>query len=115
MATSKEKLIVSAKYPALNIKSNVVCYLRTKVNNEWYSVTDDDITNYEFLFPGLDIIQQFRYMYAWLEANQPKRKTARGMKKFINGWLTRAHKHIMPKNEAQTWREKLEDDSWSMD
>ena len=36
------------------------------------------------------MIQQLRGMRGWLEVNPARRKTKRGIEKFINGWLARA-------------------------
>ena len=37
-----------------------------------------------------EIEQEFRKMYAWLDSNPKNRKTERGIKRFITGWLGRA-------------------------
>lgn len=42
------------------------------------------------LFPGLDIRQQFASMKAWLSASPDRRKTRRGIRRFVANWLTRA-------------------------
>ena len=34
-------------------------------------------------------MQQFRKMTGWIDASPNNRKTRRGIKKFINGWLSR--------------------------
>jgi hypothetical protein len=41
------------------------------------------------LYPAVDITQEFRKMRAWLINNPKRRKTSAGIKKFINGWLSR--------------------------
>ncbi len=41
-------------------------------------------------YPTLDIPTEYRRAAAWLADNPTKRKTARGMPKFIGGWLARA-------------------------
>ncbi len=41
------------------------------------------------LYPNVDVMQQFRNMKGWLSSNPTKRKTKRGIKKFINSWLAR--------------------------
>jgi hypothetical protein len=54
-----------------------------------YGVTQDQITHWKELYPGVDVIQQLRAMIGWLEANSTKRKTAGGMARFINSWLAK--------------------------
>ena len=49
----------------------------------------DDYEEYKRLYPGVDIDNAFREMRAWCNSNPAKRKTARGIKRFVNGWLSR--------------------------
>lgn len=48
-----------------------------------------DYEEYSRLYPGVDIDNAFREMRAWCNSNPTKRKTARGIKRFVNGWLSR--------------------------
>ena len=41
-------------------------------------------------FPGVDVTAEYTKAAAWLSANPAKRKTARGMAKFLFGWCERA-------------------------
>lgn len=54
-----------------------------------YPVSQTDIDNWESLYPAVDIMQALRNMKGWCEANPTKRKTKRGIAKFINSWLSR--------------------------
>lgn len=49
-----------------------------------------DIERWQRDFKSLDIHAELCAMRAWLEANPEKRKTKRGMPKFIVGWLSRS-------------------------
>jgi hypothetical protein len=40
-------------------------------------------------YPGVDVIGEARKALAWVNANPTKRKTARGMAKFLLGWMGR--------------------------
>ena len=42
------------------------------------------------LYPDLNVDQECRKAWAWLDANPMKRKTARGMPRFLVAWLNRA-------------------------
>ncbi len=44
---------------------------------------------YVRLYPNVDVKQQFNEMRGWCLSNQTKRKTRRGVKRFVNGWLAR--------------------------
>ena len=48
-----------------------------------------DYEEYRRLYPGVDIDKAFREMRAWCKSNPANRKTARGIKRFVNGWLSR--------------------------
>lgn len=48
-----------------------------------------DYEEYKRLYPGVDIDNAFREMRAWCNSNPTKRKTAREIKRFVNGWLSR--------------------------
>lgn len=55
---------------------------------EWLP-TQKDFEEYQRLYPAVDVPQQFNKMRAWCLSNPTKRKTIRGVKKFVNGWLAR--------------------------
>lgn len=44
---------------------------------------------YARLYPNVDVKQQFNEMRGWCLSNPAKRKTPRGIKRFVNGWLSR--------------------------
>jgi hypothetical protein len=67
-----------------------------------YNVTENDITRYRELYPGIDVMQELRNLTGWCEANPKNRKTRNGAKRFITGWLTRAQ------NRAPAIRQKPE-------
>lgn len=55
-----------------------------------YEITESMRKDWQQLHPQVDVLKEMQAMKAWLYANPAKRKTRRGMKRFINGWLTRA-------------------------
>ena len=57
---------------------------------EEYAVAFEDGDHYERMFPNINAAQEFCAMTVWLEANPAKRKTRRGIKRFIGNWLIRA-------------------------
>lgn len=54
-----------------------------------YGVDRKQVQEWQELYPAVDIIQELRKMKGWLNANPTKRKTRRGITRFINGWLSR--------------------------
>ena len=55
-----------------------------------FDVTFDYLNSLRQLYPAIDVEQEFRKMCGWLDSNPRNRKTARGIKRFITGWLSRA-------------------------
>ena len=54
-----------------------------------YLVTDEDLDEWQSLYPAVDVMQELRNMRGWLLSNPSKRKTRNGVKRFVNSWLAR--------------------------
>lgn len=54
-----------------------------------YPISEEQAEEWAGLYPAVDVIQQLRSMKGWLDANPTKRKTKAGIKRFINGWLSK--------------------------
>ncbi len=54
-----------------------------------HDVYESDIDGWKELYPAVDIIQELKKMKGWLDSNPTKRKTKRGINRFINSWLAR--------------------------
>ena len=60
------------------------------LNDKSYcNIYPNDISHWRELYPSVDVLQQLRNMAGWLESNPDRRKTKRGIKRFITGWLSR--------------------------
>ena len=66
-----------------------------------YVVTENDIERFEQLYPDLDIHAEMRKIYAWMINNTKKRKTKRGMPKFLNGWINRSYVQFVQEPKAR--------------
>lgn len=55
-----------------------------------WALTEAQLEAWAGLFPALDVRQEARHALAWVRAQTGRRKTARGMPKFLVGWLTRS-------------------------
>ena len=51
---------------------------------------DTDLIAWAKAYPAVDVFQEIRAMESWLDANPKKRKTAAGIKRFVNSWLSRS-------------------------
>lgn len=54
-----------------------------------YEVSVDDIKQFKELYPATDVEQQLRSMKGWLIGNPTKKKTRKGINRFITNWLSR--------------------------
>lgn len=59
------------------------------VDKSFYDVPQEKITLWRETYPAVDVEQELRRMVAWLDSNPTKRKTRRGIERFINSWLAR--------------------------
>lgn len=58
-------------------------------DNSLYTIYQDDVDKWKGLYPAVDVEQELKKMIGWLDANPTRRKTKSGIKKFINGWLSK--------------------------
>ncbi len=52
-------------------------------------IWEEDIKAWEESFPGVDVYQALRTMREWCISNPTKRKTPKGVRRFITNWLSR--------------------------
>ena len=74
--TEEAPELPSAEIP-LNDGSEYPLYLR-------------DVEEYAALYPAVDVVQELRKIRGWCLANPTRRKTWRGVRAFINTWLSKA-------------------------
>ena len=84
-------------------------YLPLKDGTE-YEITDEFMVDLKSTFSNKNVEDELKKMRSWLIANPQKRKTKTGIKRFINGWLsreTKGYEEIMPKYEKTDWERIL--------
>lgn len=59
------------------------------VNGDNFLVTKRYVKELQGLYPAVDVEQALRNMRGWLDSNPRNRKTPRGIKRFITGWISR--------------------------
>lgn len=76
---------------------------------ELWAIGESGIRDYQDAFPGLDVLAELRRARSWCLSNPDRRKTARGMPRFLHNWLTTAAKDAAgrPVAIAQERREAL--------
>ena len=60
-----------------------------KDGTDWQP-TDEQLLGWQHAYPEVDVFAELNVMAVWLDSNEPKRKTERGMPRFINSWLSKA-------------------------
>lgn len=78
----------------------VIIYLTLNDKSE-FPVTQTDVDGWTELYPAVNVIQELRSMKGWLDSNPTKRKTKNGIRRFINGWLSREQDKGHPEQPAQ--------------
>lgn len=64
-----------------------------------FGIYRKDIEEYALLYPAVDIEQELRKMRGWCLANPTRKKTRRGVRSFINTWLSREQDKGGQRNE----------------
>lgn len=54
-----------------------------------YWIYGDQVEQWSQLFPVVDVMQELRKMKSWLDSNPSRRKTKKGILRFVNGWLSK--------------------------
>ncbi|GAA6409041.1 hypothetical protein K040078D81_31580 [Blautia hominis] len=81
-----EKTVCPEPETAPDRKKAVSLILNDKTE---YWIFEDQIAEWKELFPAVDVMQELRKMRSWLDSNQSRRKTKRGILRFVNGWLSK--------------------------
>ncbi len=68
--------------------SDVFIILKNGTN---YQVNQEDIIGWQNTYKDIDVYRELDAMASWCDANPQKRKTQKGVKRFINSWLQRAN------------------------
>lgn len=58
-------------------------------DNSLYEVPQKNIDTWIKAYPAVDVKHELIKIYAWLESNPTRRKTKRGINRFINTWLSK--------------------------
>ena len=53
-----------------------------------YPITQVDIDKWSELYPAVNVISELRKMVGWLDANKDRRKTRKGVLRFVVNWLS---------------------------
>ena len=63
----------------------------------YWEPTQEQVISWERTYQNADVHRELRVMAQWLQDNQSRRKTLKGMTRFVNNWLNKAdEKHGSP-------------------
>lgn len=62
----------------------------TRGKTKTWDLTEPVVAEMQELYDGIDVLAECKRALAWVKANPDKRKTARGMRRFLNGWIDRS-------------------------
>lgn len=107
----KNKEIHNAQSNAIACEPSITITLNDKSE---FPIYQSMIDEWNELYPNVDIMQELRNMKGWCNANPTKRKTKRGILRFINNWLSREQdkpKYNKQDKELPTWYAQTTDDN----
>lgn len=105
----------AAKQPE-NVDNTPALAFIPLTGNKQYELKQSQVEKWAELYPAVNLSQEVSKMIGWLDANPTKRKTSRGILKFMNNWLSRAQdngQQYAPAQQAQPaqneiqWAEEL--------
>lgn len=98
----KGKDICAAPSQALALVDDpVLITLPTNRPNQAYRVLQSHFDQFAALYPAVDVPQELRGMAGWLIGNPKNAKTASGMPRFINAWLSKAQNRSKPNGHGK--------------
>jgi hypothetical protein len=60
------------------------------IDKSMYPLYEKDVETWKSIYPAVNIEQELRNMFGWLDSNPKNRKTQSGIRRFINNWLSRS-------------------------
>jgi hypothetical protein len=87
-------------------------------DGSFYEVKENDLIAWSRTYKDCNVFYEVKAAAEWCEANPSRRKTLRGVKRFLNAWLSKAHKlkgsplSFNQKEGHSNIEESLNDISW---
>ena len=74
-------------------------------NSEWRP-SRDDLDGWQRLYVGVDVIRELARMREWCKSNPTKRKTRKGIRRFVQSWLDREQNRPNKYGSGNTQKDK---------
>lgn len=75
-------------------------------NSEWRP-SRDDLDGWQRLYVGVDVIRELARMREWCKSNPTKRKTRKGIRRFVQSWLDREQNRPNKYGSGSTQKDKF--------
>lgn len=76
--------------------NEVILTFETNGITPTWELTREQLSEWSMCYPDFNVLAEVRKALAWIEANPTKRKTARGMPRFLVNWLNHANDRPRP-------------------
>lgn len=80
--------------------------------SEW-KPTEALFAEYVRLYQNVDVKQEFNEMRLWCLSNPKRRKTRRGVKRFVNGWLSREQDKGYRRSAGSSYQQRQSENGYS--
>ena len=90
-AVGDEGAVDSCSEPQAAAEPDPVLTFPCKGEDRQWTLNRGKVAEWEDAFPDMDVAAECRKALQWTRDNPTKRKTSRGMLKFLSGWLSRAN------------------------
>ena len=61
-------------------------------DGSYFEIEENDVIAWGRTYKDCNVIHEIRAAAEWCESNPSRRKTRRGIRRFLNAWLSKAHK-----------------------
>lgn len=61
-------------------------------DGSYFEIEENDVIAWSRTYKDCNVIHEIRAAAEWCESNPSRRKTRRGIRRFLNAWLSKAHK-----------------------
>ena len=85
---AETETVIQRRAVETDFSAEVVSTL-TLVSGDKHPITAEQVQQFSKSYPAADVMLELSKMESWLMTNPKKRKTASGIMRFVNSWLTR--------------------------
>lgn len=88
LKTSAQSDLQNPSIPTIETIHEPIIFLTLNDKSE-YAVSEEQLKEWQKIYPSVNVMQELRKMKGWLNANPKRRKTKNGINRFVTNWLSR--------------------------